>query len=229
MNDIRRKWILGGVAAVAVAALAFGMYLLWLAPKDPYAGLVTKWDIEMDEATRELLEQRIAITKASITLAKQSGQEPATDLYLSLAQDAYSYGDLAISREAFEAALNDNSLNVAVWNAYANTLLRMEDYEAAERAYLQAIALGGTSEYYMDYVRFLKRFPERDAEVKTVLEYMIKEFERNAEIMVALAEWYYGHDDCARAIDHLEVADDLNPGNKGIADKLAAYRAACSE
>lgn len=230
MIDIRRKWLWGIVAVLVAAALVYAAYLLWLAPKDPYAGLSTRWDVSLDDATRTLLEQRIATTQAAIALAEQSGSEVETDLYLSLAQDAYAIGDLVTSREALVIALNDNTLNVAVWNTYGNVLEKMNDLALAEHAYQRAIELGAPSEYYMDYVDFLREhYPERDEEAKTVLEYMITSFGRTQGIMVALAEWYYDHGDCDRAIDHLKVAQTLSQNNEGIAAKLAAYRASCSE
>lgn len=227
MLDTRRK-IVGGVAGlVALAAVVYGVVQV-LRPNDPYEGLTLWRETQIDDATRATLEQRMATTRAGIAAAEAAGQDPDTTLWLSLADDAYIMGDLVTAREAYEEALNDNSMNPAVWNSYANVTNRMGDLEPAERAYLQAANIAPVTQYYMDYVAFLKKhYPERDNEVKTVLEYAIDQLGRNETLMVGLAEWYEEHGDCQRAIDHYKVAQSLNPANEGIAQKIQDVRTTC--
>ncbi|MBI1907960.1 tetratricopeptide repeat protein [Candidatus Uhrbacteria bacterium] len=230
MTDTRRKVLLGVAGVVVAAALAVGGYLLWQKNADPYAGMTLWRETQIDDATRALLEQRIATTEASIAVQEAEDGAAEADLYLSLANDAHILGDLVKTREALEKLLNENPIMHAAWNMYGNVLSRMGDLEPAEKAYLEAIEINPSAEYYMDFVTFLdKYYPERDEEMLLTLEHAVAVLGQRSEFMVALAEWYRSHSECAKAIDHYKVAQTLSPENTAIADDLAATRATCVE
>lgn len=228
MIDTRRK-VLFGIAGLAVAAvLAVGGYLLFQKNADPYAGLTLWRETQIDDATRVLLEQRVATTRASIASQQTGESTEMTGLYLALANDTYILGDLVSAREALEEVLNRNPLMHVAWNSYGNVLARMEDIVPAENAYLQAIEISPSADYYLGYVRFLQKYyPERDSEVLTVLEHGVSLVGQQPELMVALAEWHAKQGNCDKAISHYKVAVTLAPENTAIADDLAMVRTTC--
>lgn len=210
MDIVKRRRLVYGIVAVIVIVATWAGYQSWK-NTDPYRGLAKTFDVQMDEATRSMLVQRMATTQASINAFKAAGEEVNTDLYLSLASDAYFLGDLVAARENIEIFLNENAIYFVAWNTYGNILAKMGDLEPAERAYEQAIRLsGGMDEYYLDYADFLERyFPERDEDVKAILEQAVAVLGQKDVFMVRLAEWYLAHDDCDRALSHYEVALDV--------------------
>lgn len=230
MFDTRRQ-VLWGIAGLAViVVLAVGGYFMWQKQANPYDGLVLWRETQIDDATRELLTQRIATTQAAIAAQEAVDGEADLELYLSLANDAYMLGDLVMTRESLEDVLNQNTLLPASWNTYATVLERMGDLDLAEQAYLEAIEISPAGEYYMDYALFLQEHrPERDEDVRLTLEHAVATVGQRTEFMVALAEWYLAHDECEKAIDHYKVAVTLAPTNTAIADDLEVTRATCSK
>lgn len=228
MLDSRRKvlWVVAGLALVVV--LAVGGYLVWQTTANPYAGLTLTRETQMEDVTRQLLTQRIAVTQASISAEEAQGGKASLQSYSALASDAYILGDLVMARVALEEVLNQNSILSSAWNSYGNVLAQMGDLELAESAYLEAIEITPAAEYYMDYAMFLQTYGvERDEEIRLVLEHAVATVGQRTEFMVALAEWYLAHNDCQAAIDHYQVAKTLSPDNTSIVDDLAAARATC--
>lgn len=231
MRDIRRMSIWAVCGLVVVAALVFGGWKLWSA-QDPYAGLTLWRETTIPSETRQLLEQRIAMTEASIAAKESAGEEASIDLYQSLAFDAYVLGDLVRARVNYEYVVNANPLYYIGWNSYGNTLDAMGDYVGAERAYRQALSLAQDVEtYYTDLAELLTtRFTGRDEEARAVLEVGVDMLGQKQSLMVALAEWYVAHDDCDRAIAHYKVVATLNPATlESVNAKIAAARVTCAE
>ena len=221
-------WGIGGL--VLAALLVFGGWGLWLAAHDPYAGLTLTRETSVDDATRALLEQRIATTRASITALESAGEDVPVEMYESLAYDSYLMGDLVTARENYEIILNENPLYYVAWNSYANVLDVMGDYANADHAYLQAVEHAvDIDEYYLDYAKFLgARYTDRDEDQRLVLEQAVKVVGQTSALMVALAEWYTEHGDCDRAIAHYQVARTANPAAAESVDaQIAAARIAC--
>ncbi len=231
MRDIRRMSIWAGCGLVVVALLVLGGMKLWSA-QNPYAGLTLWRETQIPDETRQVLEQRIAVTEASIAAKTSTGETVSIDLYQSLAFDAYVLGDLVRARENYEYIVNANPLYYIGWNAYGNTLEAMGDYDDAERAYRQALSLAPDVEtYYTDLADLLtKRFTGRDEEARAVLEDGVDMLGQKVTFMIGLAEWYLAHGDCDRAIAHYKVVATVNPAVAADVDaKIAAARAVCAE
>lgn len=220
-----------GVCGAALAVvLVVAVVRMARTTNDPYAGLTLVRETQLDDATRSLLNQRIATTRASITAKQSAGEEVPTELYESLAFDSYLLGDLVAARESYEVVLNDSPMYYVAWNSYGNTLDAMGDNDAADRAYQQAIELApNVEEYYIDYARFLgSNFDDRDEEQRVVLEQGVKVIGQTTAFMDALAEWYTLHGDCTRAVAHYEVVRTLNPAAAESVDvKIASAREEC--
>lgn len=228
MTAISRTRIVGGVVALAVILLAvYGVCAFMKESKNH--DLVTSVDSGLDEATLTIFTKRITETKAAIAAQEQAGAEVDLDLYLSLANDAYTIGDLVTAKEALEAELKANPINYTAQNSYGTVLEAMHDYDGALVAYKAAVASGAkVEEYYRDELELLKtQFPDRRDEMKAVIELSIAERGQTSWSMVELGKWYKEAGDCAQAIEHYEVAVSLAPENKTIASDLSELRKTC--
>lgn len=228
MFDSRQKKVWGIAGLVLVVVLAVSGYVWSRENADPYEGLTLWRETQMDDATRELLTQRIAVTEASIAAEVAEDGTADADLYSALASDAYILGDLVKAREALEKLLNEDALRYTAWNSYGTVLEQMGDLKLAEEAYLEAIDIQPIAEYYMDIVRMLQvHYPERDEDVRMTFEHAIARLGQQTEFMVGLGEWYAAHGECRAAEDHYKVAMTLSPENTSIADDYATVRATC--
>lgn len=228
MFDTRRKMVWGIAGLALVAVLAVGGYVWFRETADPYEGLTVWRETQMDDATRELLQQRMAVTQASIAAEEAEDGEADTNLYISLANDAYVLGDLVMARELIEEVLNRDPLRYTVWNTYGNVLAQMGDITLAEDAYLEAIEIQPLVEYYMDLVTLLQvHYPERDDDVLRTLEHGVATLGQQTEFMVALGDWYAAHGECQAAEDHYKVAMTLSPESTSIAEDYRDVRATC--
>lgn len=231
IRDIRRTVLWGLCGAVVFGLLIAGGVYQYQKSHIPYAGLTLWRETSMDDATRSLFSQRLATTQAAIAAQTSAGEEVSSDLYESLAYDAYVLGDLATARLGYEHMLNENSLYYVAWDGYAKVLDAMGDYPNAEHAFLQAIEMGKAEQYYIDYVNFLQhRFPERDEDVKITLEQAVVALGQTQQFMVYLGDWYADHGDCDRAFAHYRVAETINPAaRESIEQKITEARTACAE
>lgn len=215
-----------GVVIVVMASYGF-----WLAglPVNPYKGLVTTIEVDLEEATREYFEQRMTTTLAAIEATEDAGGDIDLNLYLSAASDAYSLGDLVTAREQLEKQLAVNSINYVAWNNYALVLEDMQDWEAAEAAFIKTIEVGqGVAKYYEDYADFLlDHFPERRDDLKTVYEEDLLRRGQTVWNMTGLGDWYVAEGECDKAVDHYEVAVVLLPDNQALKDDLESLKRNC--
>ncbi len=190
---------------LALIVIVVAGYLIFKAA-NPYYGLVTEIEVQSDEATVEYLGQQLEQSLLAIDAAHQSGETPDINLYINAASNAYYLGDLVQAREIYEEYFEYNAINPAAWNTYGNILYKMEDWDAAEEAYREAVELGPMEEFYMDLVRVLTKDPERVDEIEEVLKEAVEVLGQTHSLMVNLGEWYWEQGDCDRATAHYNVA-----------------------
>lgn len=193
--------------------------------------LVTQKDVDINETTRHYFEHRIAVGEAAIKAREEVGQEDLLLLF-AVASDASFVGDLEKARANYEAYLQVNPINYTIWTNYAGILAEMGDLEGAELAYLQAIDISATEDHFGRYLRFLNFYYQdgsRDEDVLATLELALASFGQKEWIMIDLAQWYEDHGECARAINHYEVAQQLNPANESIQKDIDRVRTQCNE
>ena len=215
IHPFSRKQI--AIGSFVLILLFISGYALWQKEgkrfTDPYYGLTTHLEVQMDDATRTLLKQRLATAQASLA-AQQKGSDVDTQLYLVIAEHHKILGDLVASREAYETYLAIMPNSYVAWNAYADVLELMNDLPKAEEAFKMSLSLLKTEEYYRDYVEFLQRhFPERRAEVKVLLDEAYVNLKQTPWIMIALGNWFFETGDCDQGKAHYDVVIALSPGD----------------
>lgn len=215
---ITRKQAVLGVSLVAVLALlAVGAVQMFPRLIDPYAGMKTTLEVQMDDATRLLVQQKLETARASIAAAQQAGEEFDMNLYLAIAEQQHILGDLIASREAYEAYLELNPASYVAWNAYGTILEIMGDYEKAGPAFEKAIDGLKAQEFFRDYAEFLAaHYPEKETEYKAVIDQAYEALGQTPWTMQVLGNWYFAHNDCVLGRDHYEVAQALDPDNTNI-------------
>jgi tetratricopeptide (TPR) repeat protein len=197
---------------------------------DPYYGLVKTDNVQMEEETRILIQQRIATAKASLEAAESAGEKVDMQLHLIIAEHERLLGDLVASRESYEAYLALNAVSHVAWNAYAQLLDLMNDDEKAEEGFKKAIELLPSEEYYRDYAEYLAReYPEREVEYKAVIDQAYEALGQTTWTMLALGDWYFAQNNCVLGRDHYEVAQTLNPQDTQLALELQEKYDACKQ
>lgn len=213
IHSFSRKQI--AIGSFVLILLLIGGYALWQKEgkrfTDPYYGLTTHLEVQMDDTTRTLLKQRLATAQASLAAQKQ-GSDVDTQLYLVIAEHHKMLGDLVASRETYETYLAIMPNSYVAWNAYADVLELMKDLPKAEEAFKMSLSLLKTDEYYQDYVEFLQRhFPERRAEVKVLLDEAYANLKQTPWIMTTLGNWFFETGECDQGKAHYDVAITLSP------------------
>ena len=215
INRFSRKQIVLGVSILVLLGLA--TYGLWQKEGkrffDPYYGLVTSLNVQMDDSTRVLIQQKLATAQASLA-AQQSGTDVDTQLYLVIAENEKLLGDLIASRQMYETYLGAIPTSYAGWNSYAKLLELMKDLPNAEIAHKKTIEVLAVEEYYRDYVDFLQaNYPDRRADVKVLLDESYTKFLQTPWTMFALGDWYFETGDCSQGKAHYDVAIALSPSD----------------
>jgi|GEM_PF-5482187 len=196
---------------------------------------LSEWrsNIQIDEDTRLLLEQRLKMLEASLAARESAGEEIHLDTYSFVAETAWYLGDLVTALKYYEIALDGNAINYVTWNNHGNVLKAMGDLEGALESYGQAMNLYPFEEYYRDYVLLYQQvFPEDTETVKEVLEMAVDEVGQTQWLMTALGDWYLADGDCDRAVSHYEVARGLEVVEEVKAEfdeMIAEAKQACAE
>ncbi|MFA6131268.1 MAG: tetratricopeptide repeat protein [Patescibacteria group bacterium] len=208
-------------------------------PSIKYHGLNLTSEVEMDDATRTLLENRLSTEQSALASQIEAAGGKNTDadlvdwnLYELIAWDAYMLGDLVTAREIYEAYFELNTINNTAWNNYGNVLEYMGDTEKALDAYYQALTLSPMEEYYRDYLNLFSQDNEdgaKDQEILAILQDGVNRAGQTSWFMVMLAEWYLEHGDCESGLDHYEVAKSLDPENETLLADIATAEARCAE
>jgi tetratricopeptide (TPR) repeat protein len=230
MKCTRKQIALVISGVVGLGLLGYGIVRIFPRITDPYAGLVTTMDVQMDDATRNLVRQRLATAKASIEASIKAGEKVDMGLYQAIAEQYLLLGDLASSREAYEVYLEKNPISYTGWNAYGDVLEYMKDYDHAGIAYRKALEYAQTEELYRDYAELLQRyFPEKKTEYKAVLDDAFAHIGQTLWTMTALGDWYFAEGDCALGRDHYDVAHTLAPDNTAIVEDAKTRERECEE
>ncbi|MEK9155445.1 MAG: hypothetical protein AAB839_02235 [Patescibacteria group bacterium] len=220
MKCTRKQTVLLVSGAILLLLGAYGLWRVWPRLTNPYYGLTTSIDVQMDEATRILVQQKIDTAQASLLAAEQAGQKPDDQLYLVIAENQYLLGDLIASRKTYEIILDRNPISYVAWNSYGSLLETMNDLVPAENAYRQAIALMPTEEYYRDYVDFLMtHYPDRRADIKATLDEAYQTLGQTTWTMILLGVWYFNEGDCDQGKSHYLVAKGISPENSEAIQK----------
>lgn len=218
-----RKHVVIAVSVIVVLLLAgFGIWKGFPRLFDKYAGLKLTMDVQMDDATRTLLEGRVATTRASLDASIKNGQKLDINSYLVIAENEYMLGDLVKSREAYEEYLKLNSTSFVAHNAYGTVLEVMGDYKLAEAEFKTAITESPSEEYYRDYAEFLAaHYPERGDDYKKVLDDAYAVLGQTSWTMLTLGDWDFDHGDCDQGMQHYSVAKTLAKDSPELAQQIA--------
>lgn len=219
------------ILLILAAAVVYGAYYL-SSDAFRYRGLVTSDDTEIDEGQRLYFEQQVATAQGALAAqkAEMDINDVDWDLYLSIAWNASAMGDLVTAREILEEYFTLHQTNPAAYSLYGTILSRMEDKQKAEDALRRSADLQPSEEAYRKLIAAVRDNSEngdRDQEIKDLLEEGVDKVGQTSWFMVALAEWYLGHNDCDQALDHYQVAEALLPDNEAIAADIAAAREQC--
>lgn len=213
VNRFSRKQIVLGVSVLVLLGLGgYGLWQAWPRFTNPYYGLTTHIDVQMEDSTRTLIEQRLATAQASLAAQTSVGGSIDNQLYLVIAENQKMLGDLVASRKMYEKYLELMPSSYVAWNSYAKLLELMRDLLNAETAHKKVIELLQVEEYYRDYVEFLlAHYPERQADVKVLLDEAYTKFLQTPWTMTALGDWYFAAGDCQQGEAHYDVAISLSP------------------
>lgn len=218
-----RQHVVIAVSVVVVLLLAgFGIWKAFPRLFDKYAGLKLTMEVQMDEATRTLLEGRIATTQAALDASQKSGDKFEMNSYLVIAENEYMLGDLVKSREAYETYLKLNPISYVAHNAYATVLEAMGDYVLAESEFKAAVEGSATEEYFRDYAGFLAaHYPERSDDYKAVIDDAYAALGQTVWTMLTLGDWDFAHGDCDQGVQHYLVAKTLVKDSPTLASQIA--------
>lgn len=210
----RKQLVIAASILVVLVLGGYGLYTQWPRLTDPYFGLTTSMDVQMEDSTRTLIRQRIATAEASLAAQEKAGGEIDTKLYLTIAENQKMLGDLVASRKMYEKSLALNDKAYVVWNSYAKLLELMKDFPNAEIAFKKALDLLKIEGNYRDYVEFLQlHYPDRRTEAKALLDEAFVAFGQTPWTMVALGNWFFETGECDQGKAHYDVARTLSPGD----------------
>ena len=212
MKFSRHHWVIAISLIVVILLAGYGVCQKWPRLFNKYSGLTTTLEIQMDDTTRILVQQRLATTQASINASLAKGEKPEMNLYLTLAEYERLSGNLIASRENYETYLALNPASYVAHKAYATVLDIMGDYSKAEPEFKAALDGLKTEEYYRDYAEFLAtRYPDRTDDYKAVIEEAFVNLGQTTWTMLTLGDWYFAHNDCEQGRQHYAVAKALAP------------------
>lgn len=219
-----RNHVVIAVSVIVVLLLAgFGVWKAFPRLFDKYAGLKLTMEVQMDDATRTLLQGRVATAQAALDASIKNGDKLEMNSYLVIAENQYILGDLVKSREAYETYLGLNPISYVAHNAYATVLEAMGDYEIAETEFKTAITLNSTEEYHRDYVEFLTtHYPERTEDYKQAIDAAYTALGQTTWTMITLGDWDFAHGDCDQGVQHYAVAKTLTKDSQELGAQIAA-------
>ena len=222
MKYTRNHVVIAASVVVVLLLAGFGVWKAFPRLFNKYAGLKLTMDVQMDDATRTLLEGRIATTQAALDASIKNGDKFEMNSYLVIAENEYMLGDLVKAREAYETYLKLNPISYVAHNAYGTVLEAMGDYKLAEAEFKTAITESPDEEYFRDYADFLTlHYPERTEDYKKVIDDAYAALGQTTWTMLMLGDWDFAHGDCDQGMQHYAVAKTLAKDSPQLAQQVA--------
>lgn len=213
MNVKRILWIIPIIVIVLVV-------ILLSQGKGPVeSGLIDTREIELTPEMRDLVEQRVAVTRSAID-AQEAVGDVDWDLYTVLAYDYELLGELRLAAETYETYLELSPVTYVAWAQYAEVMRLRGDLETAESAYRQALSMFVSQQYVLSLVQIIEdQAPngERKDEVRALLDLAVRAEGQNTTYMVYLALWELAYGSCANAYDFYENAIRLTENEDLVA------------
>jgi len=221
-KDIKLAAVIGGIVILAVVGLIAWRQggILGGTGKD----LILFVDRGLSEKDKATFERQLADKQKEVDELAAKGERNLTKI-LQLGNLFYTVGNLEKSAEQYRDILSTNPQDPAALENLGQSLYEMRDFEGAAVSWQKAI---DASPYEVTYIRLadllIEKFPERNADVKLVLEHAFANIGQTYGIMIHLGDWYARNNQFDRAISHYEVALQLNPNNDEARKTMQEYR-----
>ncbi len=230
MREFNPKWIKIGAAAVIIIGL--GGYWEWnqlqlsepgtLDPSKPV--LVTTVERGMEPDVRATFEERLAVQKQLVEDNEAAGTRDLTAI-LVLGNMYYGLGELEISTNWYRDILRTNPNDPPALENLGQAQLEMGDYAGAEASWRAAVNISAYEVTYLKLADLIdEHFPERTAEVQTILETAIGNLGQTTGLLTRLGRWYASQGMYDEAISHYQVASVLDPEDDSIIEMLAELK-----
>lgn len=224
MKDFNPKWI--KIIAAVLIILGLGGYWAWTSfgpsesnPSDEPA-LTTTVDRGMSEEQLADFRGRIAEMETTVAENEANGTRD-TGVILSLGNLYYQVGELATAATWYRDILRTHPQDAPALENLGQVQLEMGDWTGAE---LSLRAAANVSAYEPTYIKLVdlidERFPERRAEIQTILEAAIGNLGQTPGLLARLGKWYADQGMLDEAISHYQVASQIDPDDAAIAQEL---------
>lgn len=228
MKEFNPKWI--KVIAAGLVIVVLGGYWIWRAasPKTPSVPetipFSTVVDRGMSEEQVQVFRDKIVEFEAMVAEGEANGTRDVS-VILSLGNLYYTIGELETASSWYEEILRTNPDDSPALENLGQALLEMGDFAGAEVSWKKAADIDGYEQTYIKLADLIEeRFPERTAEVQTILEIAIANNGQTTGLLTRLARWYASQGMLDEAISHYQVAYQLDPGDQAVKSELDALR-----
>ncbi|MBU0646237.1 tetratricopeptide repeat protein [Patescibacteria group bacterium] len=224
MNKSRTRFLITLIAVIVIAAVG---YFWWQQSQiNPYGQreIVTWVDRGLDDDVKQYFLDEIETQKQALTDSEAAGQADIS-IILQLGNLYYQMGELATSIEYYDRILKDHSTDAPALENKGQSLYEMGDFAGAEQNWLKALE---SNQYELTYIRLAKIYnedlPERQAEVKDLMETAIVNLGQQKSLLLILGHWYRDNGYVDEAISHYEIVLKLDPGNKDVQKEIDRLR-----
>lgn len=219
------------IIAAVLIILGLGGYWAWVnfRPSEPGPSdepvLAETVDRGMSEEQLADFRNRIAEFEATVAENEANGTRDI-GVILSLGNLYYQVGELATAATWYRDILRTNPQDAPALENLAQTQLEMGDWTGAELSLRAAVNVSAYEPTYLKLVDLIdEHFPERRAEIQTILEAAIGNLGQTPGLLARLGKWYADQGMLDEAISHYQVAHQIAPDEVGIANELERLRA----